>query len=77
MRFGYMKLKEKDVVETLDNIYCGILINYPNFKDGDIKTLVYDLSCPEYKELIYRYHMTKLRQTCHFFVKSLAHSLVY
>ena len=55
-----MKLKEKDVVETLDNIYCGILINYPNFKEGDMKTLVYDFSCPEYKELISKYHIDQV-----------------
>lgn len=60
MRFGYTKHKEKDVVETLDNIYCGIFINYPNFKEGDIKTLVYDFSCPEYKELIFKYHIDQV-----------------
>ena len=52
-----MKLNEKDVVEALNNIYCGILANYPSFKKGEMKELVYDFSCPEYKELISKYHI--------------------
>ena len=31
-----MNLKEKKAfAEKLDNVYCGILSNYPDFKDGE------------------------------------------
>ena len=55
-----MKLNEKDVVEAFNNIYCGILVNYPSFKKGEMKELVYDFSCPEYKELISKYHIDQI-----------------
>lgn len=42
----------KEICKTLNNIYCGVLANYPDFQHGDIKDAVYDFSCPQYQELI-------------------------
>lgn len=56
-----MNLKEKKAfAEKLDNVYCGILSNYPDFKDGEKKNIIYDFSCLEYKELISKYSIDKI-----------------
>lgn len=50
----------KEIYETLNDIYCGVLANYPDFKHGYIKDIVYDFSCPQYQELINRYHIDEI-----------------
>ena len=42
----------KEIYKTLNNIYCGILANYPDFQHEDIKDVVHDFSFPQYQELI-------------------------
>ena len=42
----------KEIYKVLNDIYCGILVNYSDFQSGDIKDIVYDFSCPQYQELI-------------------------
>lgn len=39
----------KEIYKTLNNIYCGILANYPDFQHGDIKDIVYDSSYPHFR----------------------------
>ena len=50
----------KEIYKVLNDIYCGILVNYSDFQSGDIKDIVYDFSCPKYQELINRYHIDEI-----------------
>ena len=50
----------KEIYKTLNNIYCGILANYPDFQHGDIKDVTYDFSCPQYQELMNRYRIDEI-----------------
>lgn len=42
------------------DIFCGILFNNQNFTPGKTETICYHFDCPEYKELISKYHIDEI-----------------
>lgn len=49
--------------QEANDLYCGILANFPEFRRGKKAKIVYDLACPEYGELIERYHIDRIAGT--------------
>lgn len=49
--------------QSLNELYCGILANFPEFRKGKKAKIVYDFHCPEYSELIERYHIDQIAGT--------------
>ena len=49
------KKETKQYIESLANLYAGILFNYQTFDEGKECEIEYDFNCPEYKELIQKY----------------------
>lgn len=52
-------MDKEDSYQNLINIYAGILWNYQKFV-GEIKRIHYYFDCPQYQELINKYHIDEI-----------------
>ena len=50
----------REVQRQLFDIYCGILFNSGEFAPGEHTKINYRFDCPEYKELIAKYHIDEI-----------------
>ena len=52
--------ENREVQRQLFDIYCGILFNSGEFAPGEHAGITYRFDCPEYKELIAKYHIDEI-----------------